>query len=349
MKSNIKVTSDNYITISGWMRTELGLKGNELMVYAIIYGFTQANNQVYYEGLQYLSDWIGANERTVRRALDSLMEKGLISKTISSGSASKLVARRSPAPDKISIPTPDILSAPTPDILSINPGHFVNQPRTFCQSTPDILSAIPYNISDYISDYSLSVCQSEIPDNYFIVESVESDRQTDRPQPQKKRKSYNDMLRAISSPLADTGITSEDNLAAYDENARRTAECVLPLEIKLHKGMFRQALRYLIAYSYRMPEDESIRNFTDTVIDDLVNMAHYGRYNGNSASYVVIIEKLNELNRNSSLADWMYAFYDEWKKILKERTINNPPAYLYSCCYSYLQEYKIKSIFADPF
>lgn len=122
------------------------------------------------------------------------------------------------------------------------------------------------------------ICQSEIPDNYFIVETVESDRQTDGLQPQKKRKSYNDMLRAISSPLADTGITSEDKLAAYDENAWRTAECVLPLEIKLHKGMFRQALRYLIAYSYRMPEDESIRNFTDMVIDDLVNMAHYGRY-----------------------------------------------------------------------
>lgn len=34
------VKPENYITIQGWMRTELDLKGNELNLYAIIYGFT---------------------------------------------------------------------------------------------------------------------------------------------------------------------------------------------------------------------------------------------------------------------------------------------------------------------
>ena len=35
------MNADNYINIQGWMRTDLDLKGNELLVYAIIYGFSQ--------------------------------------------------------------------------------------------------------------------------------------------------------------------------------------------------------------------------------------------------------------------------------------------------------------------
>ena len=38
------VKSENYITIQGWMVTELKLKGNELLIYALIFGFTQTTN-----------------------------------------------------------------------------------------------------------------------------------------------------------------------------------------------------------------------------------------------------------------------------------------------------------------
>ena len=38
------VKNENYLVIQGWMIAELKLKGNELLIYAIIYGFSQ-NNQ----------------------------------------------------------------------------------------------------------------------------------------------------------------------------------------------------------------------------------------------------------------------------------------------------------------
>ncbi len=37
--------STNYITIAGWMREDLDLKGVELIIYAIIYGFSQIQNE----------------------------------------------------------------------------------------------------------------------------------------------------------------------------------------------------------------------------------------------------------------------------------------------------------------
>ena len=35
------VNPNNFYTVQGWMVTELGLRGNELAAYAIIYGFSQ--------------------------------------------------------------------------------------------------------------------------------------------------------------------------------------------------------------------------------------------------------------------------------------------------------------------
>lgn len=74
------MNADNYITIQGWMRTDLDLKGNELLVYAIIYGFSQAENQVFNGSLQYLADWCGATKQGILKNLKSLIDKNLITK-----------------------------------------------------------------------------------------------------------------------------------------------------------------------------------------------------------------------------------------------------------------------------
>lgn len=76
----ITVKDENYIVIQGWMRNKLNLSGNELLVYATIYGFSQEENNCYSGGRQYLADWIGASVKTVQCALDRLIEKGLIDK-----------------------------------------------------------------------------------------------------------------------------------------------------------------------------------------------------------------------------------------------------------------------------
>lgn len=72
--------SKNTLVICGWMITELGLKGNELLVYAIIYGFSQDGEDKFEGSLKYLQDWTCSSKNTVLKSLKSLEEKKLILK-----------------------------------------------------------------------------------------------------------------------------------------------------------------------------------------------------------------------------------------------------------------------------
>ena len=71
------VRNENFVTLQGWMRNELNLKGNELMVYAIIYGFTQTEEMEFRGSLKYLAEWMGTSKRTVMNALKNLVDGGL--------------------------------------------------------------------------------------------------------------------------------------------------------------------------------------------------------------------------------------------------------------------------------
>lgn len=75
-----RVTSENYASLQGWMVTELGLHGNELIVYAAIFGFTQKKGQWFNNSRQYLADWTGTTKQTVSKHLQSLVDKGLLEK-----------------------------------------------------------------------------------------------------------------------------------------------------------------------------------------------------------------------------------------------------------------------------
>lgn len=76
-----RVNHENFIVIHGWMVNELNLKGNELLVYAIIYGFSQTENQFFTGSLQYLADWTKSTKQGVMKNLKSLLEKILFKKT----------------------------------------------------------------------------------------------------------------------------------------------------------------------------------------------------------------------------------------------------------------------------
>lgn len=74
------VRDDNFFVVQGWMINRLGLKGTELELYAIIYGFSQTDRQKFSGSLQYLSDWTNVAKRNVMARLQSLVEKGLLVK-----------------------------------------------------------------------------------------------------------------------------------------------------------------------------------------------------------------------------------------------------------------------------
>ncbi len=75
-----RVSNGNFFTVLGWMVKELNLKGNELMVFAIIHGFSQTEGQAFTGSLQYLADWTNSTKQGVLKNLKSLSEKGYIEK-----------------------------------------------------------------------------------------------------------------------------------------------------------------------------------------------------------------------------------------------------------------------------
>lgn len=74
------VKDNNFIAIQGWMRTRLNLKGNELLIYALIYGFSQDGQSRFTGSRKYIADWCGCSLDTVDRSLSSLVGKGLLAK-----------------------------------------------------------------------------------------------------------------------------------------------------------------------------------------------------------------------------------------------------------------------------
>ena len=69
-KNMSKVKDENYIHIPGWAVTRLGLKGNELLVYSIIYGFSQDGETRFTGSLQYLSDWTNSTKQSCIKCLE---------------------------------------------------------------------------------------------------------------------------------------------------------------------------------------------------------------------------------------------------------------------------------------
>lgn len=76
-----EIKNTNYFTIQGWMVKELKLSGNELMAYAIIYGFSQDNASGFCGSRSYLSKFINVTTKTIDNLLHSLIAKGFVKKT----------------------------------------------------------------------------------------------------------------------------------------------------------------------------------------------------------------------------------------------------------------------------
>lgn len=71
---------ENYINIQGWMITKLKLTGNELVLYAIIYGFSQDGETKYRGSLSYMQKATNLSKRTIVNLIDRLVKAKLIKK-----------------------------------------------------------------------------------------------------------------------------------------------------------------------------------------------------------------------------------------------------------------------------
>ena len=95
-----------YLVILPFMVEELNLKGNELLVYACIHGFSNTEGQEFTGSLKHLQAWTGATKQGVLKTLRSLCEKGLIQKNETFLNGFRVVSYRSTefTPGKLSLP-----------------------------------------------------------------------------------------------------------------------------------------------------------------------------------------------------------------------------------------------------
>ena len=74
---------NNHIAIQGWMVEDLGLRGNKLIIFAIIWGFTgnTKSKSILNEwtiNYRYIEAWTGLGEYMVDRIIDELSSDRLI-------------------------------------------------------------------------------------------------------------------------------------------------------------------------------------------------------------------------------------------------------------------------------
>ena len=68
-----KVKDNNFIVVPGWVITELGLKGNDILIYSLIYGFSQTEDQYFSGSIQYIADWTNSTRQGVIKNLNNLV------------------------------------------------------------------------------------------------------------------------------------------------------------------------------------------------------------------------------------------------------------------------------------
>lgn len=150
-KSRIK--NENYIVIQGWMVNELQLKGNELMIYALIYGFSQAEDQWYNGSLLYLANWTNSTKQGVMKALKSLLSKDLIEKKEKYINNVKFCSYRCKSTSKHETPytkgtSPDVCNKVSRGIEQSSMGYATKFNAPMQQSLPNNIQDTNYNNID---------------------------------------------------------------------------------------------------------------------------------------------------------------------------------------------------------
>lgn len=75
------MSASNYLVIQDWMIEELKLKGMDLIIYAIIFGFSQDEKSGFVGSQKYLAFWCNSSIRGVQKSLNKLTQNGLIYKS----------------------------------------------------------------------------------------------------------------------------------------------------------------------------------------------------------------------------------------------------------------------------
>ena len=145
---------DSYCTIQGWMIEDLHLGGNELIVYATIYGFCRDGQNWYRLSQDYVAKWAGITTRSLRRILTDLKEKGLLKmRNDGTGGCSEYITIK---PDISPCEGADIMTGGA-EIMSGGCGNNVRGVRSNCPGGAEIMSAPTSNNNIYNNNYNNNI------------------------------------------------------------------------------------------------------------------------------------------------------------------------------------------------
>ena len=74
------MSSNQYVVVQGWMCNELNLTGNELLIFSLIYGFSQDGMSKFTGGRNYIAKTFNISLPTVDKVLKNLVKKKLVQK-----------------------------------------------------------------------------------------------------------------------------------------------------------------------------------------------------------------------------------------------------------------------------
>jgi len=131
--------NENFITLQGWMINELKLKGNELIVYGLIYGFSQDGESEYHGSLRYISDAIGLEKSTTQSIVKRLLEKNLvIISTQDSVNGNKYKAVRKSVRTRTKIRTQPVRKSVQINNNTNNNNNNNNRSQKICDPLPEL-------------------------------------------------------------------------------------------------------------------------------------------------------------------------------------------------------------------
>lgn len=87
-----------FFVVQSWMISHLSLKGNELLVYAVIYNYSQEGQGCYYGSMSFLADSLGITRQTAMAALKSLAERRLVERREETRGAVQIISYEAKCP-----------------------------------------------------------------------------------------------------------------------------------------------------------------------------------------------------------------------------------------------------------
>jgi predicted transcriptional regulator len=150
-----EISNNHYINTMYWM-WNLGLKGNEIFVYALIYGYSQSGQGKYHGTIGFIADRLSLSRSQVFRILNTLVEKDLIKKT------------------EIYIPGSNQKSIEYTVTMNEYSSSKMTSSVAKCDTPSSIMQQPPIaNCDTYIKDLDLKVIEKDLLDKEDILEKLD--------------------------------------------------------------------------------------------------------------------------------------------------------------------------------